>query len=1034
MALSKKFRLRIAIVAAFLLLLLLLYHGLLSSLMIRNVWLPMVKSRTGIDVQAETCRISLFSSPTFYAENAALKTPQMKVAAKNLTLSANPVGFLFSRKLTVSELRGSGFVIEYAHPGKSVTPAGPANDPLPETRSSSQPKREETLPTAVPEEKKDSLNIAIQKVELTDSSLLIRDAQGGSYEFSGLSIFCSDLFPAGRASIRFESAFRMESEQMEIARTPVSGNARVDFVSDSLIPSGIEAEFSSGTMTLSGKRINPLGAAFSMRLNAGWNGEQILVRSSSLRLKDGAGAEVLKADLNGGILWKTLSGRLSASLKTTPSALLDSLIRAYTGKTWKNAVLTANVTASVAEAGDAVVAEGNADLSADSLFEEIRSIGSRFSFRAMRRENGLEWKTLQFHLRDGSGKLNLSAWTSPDFSWLCDFREKTLTGSGTLELQTVNLNLPRIAGLLELQKRFPVKSGLFSLALKAKPAGKQMALTGRASLNEFLVSAKGEGTVLPMDLSSTFSMHAMMNPPGVVLDSCRLTGMVRQKKFLSADLRCSAPDLKTGFPMSAELFLSELNEQVLGALPFSFLRNGKIRAFKTEMNVKWERGERDVQTLSLSGTVDGLSIAGAEQPLELALGSRLSLAEDRMRLDALSLTASEQHRDFLDLNLSGNVEPEAAQDGGRNRFLLASKFIDAAKLQNLALLLKNGDESSAASANGGVLSTPSAGTSQSPAGGAGAVSHPAPVVPPKEPAPLDFSAWQGILEFALEKIQYTDDVVLSLHGPLEIDGSRIAAEALKLTANGAPVNLRFALDAGFADGYEYALAFSMKNLLLPPLIKAAMKGRDQGVTGTLSSVDLKMEGKGVTPQNFKKNLKGSVKASTADLSFPAPSADVIDALNLLFIPLDAVPDLTESLNLDALTGDLKTLSDNVSGILDGSKNVEFERGTMDVSVSDGIVILNKFLFEGGTLKSESVAGKVNLLTGGLDLAASLNLGILVIPMKIGGTLSGPKPDFKEFLVQFAEKNVENLLDPDNIENTIQNVDSILQLFRRKKKK
>ena len=65
MALSKKFRLRIAIVAAFLLLLLLLYHGLLSSLMIRNVWLPMVKSRTGIDVQAETCRISLFSSPTF---------------------------------------------------------------------------------------------------------------------------------------------------------------------------------------------------------------------------------------------------------------------------------------------------------------------------------------------------------------------------------------------------------------------------------------------------------------------------------------------------------------------------------------------------------------------------------------------------------------------------------------------------------------------------------------------------------------------------------------------------------------------------------------------------------------------------------------------------------------------------------------------------------------------------------------------------------------------------------------------------------
>lgn len=1022
MAFAKKSRLRIGIAAAVVLLILVLYHVLFSSIAMKRIWLPMVKQHTGVDFQVEQCSVSLFSRRTFSAEKVTVELPGWKASAGELFLSANPLGFLFSGKLTVADLQISGLRLEARRSNDAVKTASKSLD-VP-----SESPRRQTVPSgnSVSERTKKTPDILIRKATLTDASLIFPDAKGNLYEFSKLDLSCSDVVPSGRAAMRFESLFRMTSGTMEISRTPVSGKVSLELFENSLVPSGIEAVFSSGKMTFSGKEIPPLDASLSIRLNAGWNAGRFVVRSSSLHLKDGAGAELLNAEINGKIDPKTYTGSLSAALTSRRSELLDALIRVWSGKNWKNVSLTAKVTASIADSGDAIVAEGSADLTADRLFDEIRSLGSRFSFKALKREDGVQFSAFQFQLRDGSGKLNLSAGTSSDFNWRYDLRKKTLTGTGSLDLQTANLNLPQVAGLFDESGRFPVKSGLFSLALKATPAGDGFLLRGNASLNQFS-SSMGDVPAAPVNLSSVFSLKTTISPLGVVLDSCRLTGEAMGRKFLLADLKYAAPDLKAGFPMTAEFVLSELNEQVLPALPFKMLQNSAVERFRTEWNAGWRLTENGGQTVSLSGTVDGLSFAGAKQPLELSFGSRLALMENNLRIDALSLTASEQHRDFLDLNLSGNLRLPA--DSGTGRLSLSSKYIDAKKLQDLLLLRKEKN----------VPHSGVSGTQTGPAGGvppsaSAAKTRPSPETPQKEPAPLNLSAYSGIVDFAFEKIQYTDDVALTLHGPLEIDGSRIAAESLKLTANGAPVNLRFALDAGFADGYVYDLAFSMRNLLLPPLIKAVGNGKDYGVTGTVTSVDLKMEGKGVTPQNFKKNLKGSVKASTADLSFPAPSAEVIDALNLLFIPLNAVPDLTDALNLDALTGDLKTLSDNVSGILDGSKNVEFNQGTMDVSVSDGIVTLNRFLFEGGTLKSESVAGKINLLTGGLDLAASLNLGILVIPMKIGGTLSGPKPDFKEFLVQFAEKNVENLLDPDNIENTIQNVDSILQLFRRKKKK
>ena len=1050
----KKRLLVAGIAAGILLLLVLAYNLLLSPFAIRTFWLPMVKERTGVEVQAEQAALSLFSQPTFCAENVRVKMPGCNVEAKSVSLAADPLTFLVSRRLTVSELRVAGVALEYDASGNAVPSGGSANPPAARSAGGRSPVRstpsvsgpsgnESRGITSSPGSSNSSHGILVRKAELTDASLIFRTADGTRYEFSGLSIFCTDVVPSGRASLRFESLFGMRSGLMEISRTPVSGTVRLELGENSLMPTGIDAEFASGSMNLSGKGIPPVAAAFSMRLNAAWNDGRFLVRSSSLSVRDGTGAEVLNARIEGNLNQTSWSGSVSASLKTSRSALLDTMVRVCTGNAWKNVSLTADLTASLAESGNAVTAEGKAELSADSLFGDLRSIGSNFSLNAWKADSDLQFRNFRFLLRDNSGKRTLTAETSPDFNWKYDLRSRAFSGTGSLRLRAGNLDLAQLAGVLKAPDRLPVKSGILALDLTAQPSGNSgFALRGSASLNQF-ASTLGDLPADPVNLSTLFSLNLTLSPLGVVTESFHLTGETNRNRFLVADLKFSAPDLGRGTPMSAEAAVSEWNERSLAVLPFRKLRTLPIRSFRSEMNAKWTREKKELQTLSVSGSVGSLALTGADQPLELAFGTTLALEENTLRIDALSLAASEQHRDFLDLNLGGSLRFDPDLGTAKNRIRISSKFIDAEKLQKLALLL-NADNASSGKTSPAPAAPPASAPSASTAPSAPPSSAPAaPPAPassgasgalPKEPTPMDFSAFDGVYEFALEKVQYTGDLLLALHGPLEIDGNRIQAENLKLTANGSPVQLRFFLDAAPRDGWGYGLLLSLRNLQLPPLVRAAMKGEDPGVTGALSSVDIQLEGKGITPGNWKKHLKGTFRGTVSDLSFPLLSAEKINALKLPVIPLKAIPGLTDALNSDAVTGDLKTLRDNVAGILDGSKNVEFTRGSFDGHVSGGVVTLNKILLEGGTLKSESVNGTIHLLNEKLDLAASLNLGILVIPMKIGGTIRRPEPDFKAFLSRFAQDNLKNLLDPDNLENTVKNVDGLLKLFRGRKKK
>ena len=151
------------------------------------------------------------------------------------------------------------------------------------------------------------------------------------------------------------------------------------------------------------------------------------------------------------------------------------------------------------------------------------------------------------------------------------------------------------------------------------------------------------------------------------------------------------------------------------------------------------------------------------------------------------------------------------------------------------------------------------------------------------------------------------------------------------------------------------------------------------------------------------------------------------------IPLAAVPGLSEALSSDVLPADLKQLRTTVMEILEGRRNVEFRQGVLNASASKGVVVLKQCQFEGGTLKRESVTGSVNLLSGKLNLNTVLDLGSLIVPLPVRGSLAKPKPDYKKFLVDFTRRNIKDALKPENIETTIQNVDGIIDLFKKERK-
>lgn len=989
------------IFAAVLLLVIGVYHLLLSPFMIRSLWLPMAERKSGFEIGASKISVSLLSSPTLSAKDLKLvRKDGVTATFGKVRLEANPLSCLISRRLEISNLE----IVKLQLDVRSGE-----NPQLPAKSSASGEKKRQEKARA---DRKSSMEIAVGKVNIYDGTIVVSGKEG-RWELNGFSFSASDFMRGASPSVKFSSFLTADWNKWTVTNAKLEGGMDLRLPQDTLLPDFVKISLDLGKSAIAFNGTS-MEIGLSSVLSMTKKGDIISISDSRLRVTGPDSNELVKGFVDASFHRISHAGKFKLTCHSARSALTDALFSALVSSPVKGAELDAALSADVAAGFSEVAADGKLSIRADRLMaDEVRSLNSNFAVRAAKKGKSVAVSKFDFSLRDGSGKLNLDVALPKKII----FRTSPLDMvQGQIVLRSDRMNLPLLAEIAGWNKCVPVKSGLLSLMLKLKFGDRSGPCIADGSFTvSALQTAYGNRETAPADLSAGFL--AILDGKRKILFRGNLSGRANRKQMLSMDCRAEIPSAWKEKP-AITLSNVDINQEVLSVLPFPDAGFSGVKRFRLTGNASWSATAPEKQNLSAAFKLADVAAAGSEQPLTFHFSSDSSFTKTGIEFRKFLLTALEKENQFFDLGLGG-VYVYDASGKKKNNLTVSSNYIDARKLQEL---VRSFSPSSAPESSRG--SAPDSGERSAPSS-AGAS--------PREPGILDLSRYSGVIKFALAQVRYTDDLCASVSGPVSIGKTSVRLDNLKFTVNDSPAALRFRINTGFTDGYTYNGSLSVKNLALPPLIKAAGNGDDSGVTGSFSALQLNFSGKGVTASNFKRNLKGTLTASTRDLSFPAKSVQTVRALDLLMIPLAAVPGLSEALSSDALPEDLKQLRTTVMEILEGRRNVEFRQGVLNASASKGVVVLKQCQFEGGTLKRESVTGSVNLLSGKLNLNTVLDLGSLIVPLPVRGSLAKPKPDYKKFLVDFTRRNIKDALKPENIETTIQNVDGIIDLFKKERK-
>lgn len=233
------------------------------------------------------------------------------------------------------------------------------------------------------------------------------------------------------------------------------------------------------------------------------------------------------------------------------------------------------------------------------------------------------------------------------------------------------------------------------------------------------------------------------------------------------------------------------------------------------------------------------------------------------------------------------------------------------------------------------------------------------------------------------------------------------------------------------DEMTYSGTMKMNKVRIAPFADAVNKGKPSGASGEITSADLKFSGKGVTSRVWKKNLKAEFSAKTSNLSFPVSLEKASPSVRVIVAPLHYLPAALELMSINRKSPEIYELANRIKRVLSGRENLKLNRGTVRISASNGILNVRKCLFEGGTLKKESVEGTVNLLTEKLRLNAEIDTGPFGFPMAIGGTVSKPRPDLKKSLKKIRVKHVQDILESEQTGEAVQEANKLINRFLKK---
>ena len=1011
-------------------LLIAIYNILLSAPVVKSLWLPVAGKMTGYDIEAEKVSVSLLMTPSVEAKELKISGGDYcsrELLVGKLRMNIRFLPLLFSRHVDIPELEivrlklksdGRREAPEYRKQGG----AGAAR---------------------VRKKRKHPYSYSVKKISIYDADVAAVCGRT-RYELSGIAFSASNIVQGMSPSFKFSAAASVNSDELKFSGAHVEGSLDMRLPSGSILPESVRLAFDTECTEVVVKQ-RAVNLALNAMLNLERKGNEISVSDSHFRVFEANSVPVLNAQAEGMFL-DDGSGKLDIQLHSVRSELSDKILSALVEDPVRGVEVTASLNVDAAPGFKSVDVAGKSLMTADQFTGESRKFNSEFSFKGAKNGDEFAVSTLKLSLQEPASSLNLEL-TAPKQVVILSTPTGYLPKAGQVSVQMKKVNLPAVAKLLGVTGELPVKSGVATGFVDLdflKPG--MISASGTVELEQLTLS--GERRTEPLDLRSNFRLtheHGSKNTLSGTLSgkigNAEVLSLEGSSEFYEKFAKVSVSKFRIAHPFEKALPYKMVDS--LGIRSFVLngswkwnrrvehllfasvppedaerMKRGALRKFIDEFKLYRNSEETFADEFSGSFALTDFTTEKLRNPLAVQLSAEYQDNVEKtknFRMNALSrdvrkfqLNVTENKNPVLDLN--------AVDSSGT--LMVSSSFADAEKLQTIWQSFQPSKPAKA--------EQKTADKKPVPAGTAKSVDFVEPVKSVLTCFPF------GNLQLKLAKIHCADDLNLRVEGPLSVNRRTLQIENMKISANDSPVALRFMLAERDGDWY-YEGFLRGEKLALAPLYRL-FDGNAAGVSGTLESLNLAFSGKGLTETELKQNLNGTLKASVRNLSFPARNERTESFLNLLTIPLKAVPQVEERISPETLPADFQALRSELLAVAEGKKNLRFDSGKLDAAVSNGVLTLNKFEFEGGTLKRESVTGSVELLSGRLNLDAMLELAHTTIPLSVRGKLGKPQLDITKSLVKFATSRLNLPVEADKVEKTVEEVKDLFRQFRKKRKR
>lgn len=1013
-------------------LLIAIYNILLSAPVVKSLWLPVAGKMTGYDIEAEKVSVSLLMTPSVEAKELKISGGDYcsrELLVGKLRMNIRFLPLLFSRHVDIPELEivrlklksdGRREAPEYRKQGG----AGAAR---------------------VRKKRKYPYSYSVKKISIYDADVAAVCGRT-RYELSGIAFSASNIVQGMSPSFKFSAAASVNSDELKFSGAHVEGSLDMRLPSGSILPESVRLAFYTECTEVVVKQ-RAVNLALNAMLNLERKGNEISVSDSHFRVFEANSVPVLNAQAEGMFL-DDGSGKLDIQLHSVRSELSDKILSTLVEDPVRGVEVTASLNVDAAPGFKSVDVAGKSLMTADQFTGESRKFNSAFTFKGAKNGDEFFVSTLKLSLQEPASSLNLEL-TAPKQVVILSTPTGYLPKAGQVSVQMKKVNLPAVAKLLGVTGELPVESGVATGFVDLdflKPG--MISASGTVELEQLTLS--GERRTEPLDLRSNFRLTHEHGSKNTL--SGTLSGKIGNAEVLS--LEGSSEFYEKFAKVSVSKF--RIAHPFEKALPYKMVDSLGIRSFVLNGSWKWNRRvEHLIFTcvLPLEEEVERMKRGAFRKFIDefkLYRNSEETFADEFSGSFALTDFTTEKLRNPFDVQLTkeyqdnvedtNNFRMKALRRDVRNFQLnvtenkktvldlnavnpsgsltVSSSFVDVERLQTI---WQSFQPSKSAKAEQKTADK----KSESPES-----AKPADFVDSVKS--FLFYLPFGNLQLKFAKIHCADDLNLSVEGPLSLDWRELQIKNMKISVNDSPVALHLMLAEQDGDWY-YEGFLRGEKLALAPLYRL-FDGNAAGVSGTLESLNLAFSGKGLTETELKQNLNGTLKASVRNLSFPARNERTESFLNLLTIPLKSVPQVEERISPETLPADFQALRSELLAVAEGKKNLRFDSGKLDASVSNGVLTLNKFEFEGGTLKRESVTGSVELLSGRLNLDAMLELAHTTIPLSVRGKLRKPQLDITKSLVKFATSKLNLPVEADEVEKTVEEVKDLFKQFRKKRKK